>query len=72
MKKYILLPLLCGLLLTGCGSTESGPDTEISAISSIELLGIPDKILPNDKEPLILNFVAGKLKLLRSSLLISA
>ncbi|MBR6394919.1 MAG: hypothetical protein IKS13_08900 [Ruminococcus sp.] len=56
MKKYILLPLLCGLLLTGCGSTESGPDTEISAISSIELLGIPDKILPNDKEPFNFEF----------------
>ncbi len=32
MKKYILFPLLCGFLLTGCGMIHESSDTAASKL----------------------------------------
>lgn len=67
MKKYILFPLICGFLLTGCGMIHESSDTAASPaeeVTSAETVtetspaeivpsdwDIPDDILQPDREP---------------------
>ncbi|MBR6394920.1 MAG: hypothetical protein IKS13_08905 [Ruminococcus sp.] len=53
MKKYILFPLLCGLLLTGCGMIHESSDTAASPaekVTSAETVTetSPAEIVPAD------------------------
>ena len=53
MKKYILFPLFCGLLLTGCGMIHESSDTAASPaekVTSAETVTetSPAEIVPAD------------------------